>query len=127
MGRGLRFWEREMKQRLREATQPVGRRAQIHMHVYLTPKSRLTAPSQGDVATSHRPECLEQPGLSAGCAPDIKGCKDAEEGGVKEGFLEMAAFDLTCALTLLPPQSLFPQPEVRGSRCPCLWAVSSWK
>lgn len=72
-------------------------------------------------------ECLGQPGLSAGCAPDIEGCRDAEEGRVREGFLEAAAFDLACALTLLPAQSLFPQPQERGSKCPRLWAVSSWK
>lgn len=39
-------------------------------------------------------ECLGQPELSTGCAPDSAGCGDTEEGGIWEGFLEGAAFDL---------------------------------
>lgn len=35
-----------------------------------------------------------QPDLSAGCAPDSEGCRDTEEGGIREGSLEGAAFVL---------------------------------
>lgn len=79
--------------KLRQAT--AGRWQSPDSHPRLPEPNLGSLPHPKELRQLHTDqECLGQPELSAGHAPDHEGCRDTEEGEIRKGFLEEAAFDL---------------------------------